>query len=443
MEDNYAYCTQMLKEPLQLEKLIGSGSQFEVEQSPFSAGDDDFNVDEMEESESDTGPDVDEEELASPWTQSFEELKKLMVPINANIFKRITREGHQDRGLVPDKARVAVRYSGYWEGENSPFDSSLMRRSKFYFETGAGCDVLEGLQAAVLTMRTYEKAEFIISYKLLFHEMGCPPRIKPRADGLFKIEVLHFTLIGDSDAFAAMSAVDRDKFVVVYPKALDMNMHGKDCVKRYRYRNAVTAFERAVSSLNYCRLADDEDERKQIALLITLNQNLMICYNKLHHPKRVCITMKALRRLTENKPSCKALFQEGCALSALGEYERARCIFMQAQAKQPGSTEISDKITDLDKTIKKYKEETQDIWTRALSAQKSKDVKEGTKCNPSLEKLVKEFGTSEKTSMGLLRGVYMNSDIEMLSKMAKEHKMKLTVSPIDENVLTLSKLNLK
>ncbi|XP_033251245.1 inactive peptidyl-prolyl cis-trans isomerase shutdown-like isoform X3 [Drosophila miranda] len=85
-----------------------------------------------------------------------------------------------------------------------------------------------------------------------------------------------------------------------------MHMHGKDWVKRFRYRNAVTAFERAVSSLNYCRLANDEDERKQIALLITLNQNLMICYNKLHNPKRVCITMKALRRLTENKPS-KAL----------------------------------------------------------------------------------------------------------------------------------------
>ncbi|XP_033251234.1 inactive peptidyl-prolyl cis-trans isomerase shutdown-like isoform X1 [Drosophila miranda] len=190
----------MLKEPLQLGKLVGSGSQFEVEQSPFGAGDDDFNVDEME--DCDNAPDVDEEELASPSTQSFEELKKLMEPINENIFKRITREGHQGRGLVPDKARVAVRYSGYWEGESSPFDSSLSRRTKFYFETGAGCDVLEGLQAAVLTMRPYEKAEFIMSYKLLFHEMGCPPRIKPRSDGLFKIEVLHFTLIGNSDAFA-------------------------------------------------------------------------------------------------------------------------------------------------------------------------------------------------------------------------------------------------
>ncbi|XP_034652753.1 inactive peptidyl-prolyl cis-trans isomerase shutdown [Drosophila subobscura] len=440
-EDNYAYCTQMLKEPLQLEKLVGPGSLFEVEQSPFSGGDDDFKVNEMDDSENCS--DVDEEELASPWTQSFEELKKLMVPINANIFKRVIREGQQDRGQVPDKARVAVRYSGYWEGESSPFDSSLMRHSKFYFETGAGCDVLEGLKAAVLTMRPYEMAEFIISYKLLFHEMGCPPRIKPRADGLFKIEVLHFTLIGDSDAFVAMSAADRDKFAVVYPKALDMYMHGKDCVKQYRYRNAVTAFERAVSSLNYCRLANDEEDRKQVDLLITLNQNLMICYNKLQHPKRVCIAMKALRSLTENKPSCKALYQEGCALSALGEYESARGIFMQAQAKQPDNKEINVKITDLDKIIKKYKEETQEIWTRALSAQKYKHLKEGTKCNPSLEKLLMAFGNSEKTSVGLLRGVYMNSDIEMLSKMAKEHKMKLSVSPINENALTLSKLNLR
>ncbi|XP_033251279.1 inactive peptidyl-prolyl cis-trans isomerase shutdown-like [Drosophila miranda] len=68
MADNFSYCTQMLKEPLQLGKLVGSGSQFEVEQSPFGAGDDDFNVDEME--DCDNAPDVDEEELAEVWCQT-------------------------------------------------------------------------------------------------------------------------------------------------------------------------------------------------------------------------------------------------------------------------------------------------------------------------------------------------------------------------------------
>ncbi|XP_033251266.1 inactive peptidyl-prolyl cis-trans isomerase shutdown-like [Drosophila miranda] len=103
---------------------------------------------------------------------------------------------------------------------------------------------------------------------------------------------------------------------------------------------------------------------------------------------------------------------------------------MQAQAKQPDNNEISAKITDLDKKIKKYKEASQDIWTRALSGQKFKEVKDETKCNPSVEELVKELETSEKSSVALLRGAYIKSDIVMLSKMAKEHKMKLTVSPI-------------
>jgi len=83
-----------------------------------------------------------------------------MSEIDENIYKRITRTGHVDREAVPNKARVSVRYSGYWEGETAPFDSSLLRGSKFVFETGQGT-VVEGLEVAVRSMRPYEQAEFI------------------------------------------------------------------------------------------------------------------------------------------------------------------------------------------------------------------------------------------------------------------------------------------
>ncbi|KAH8254089.1 hypothetical protein KR032_008333, partial [Drosophila birchii] len=428
---------------LLLSDLVDKGVEFEMD---MTQRDYDEESDEFEDCEDMPDPDA----LASPWLRPFDELRSLMQPIGEHIFKRIIRQGHEERDLVPDKARVSIRYSGYWEGVGAPFDSSLLRGTKFEFETGMEM-VLEGLEAAVRTMRPYEQAEFIISYKLLFRELGCPPRIKPKADGLFKVEVIDYTMIGDGQAVDDIPREDRDKFGVVYPKAQDLHLHGKDCVKRSRYRCAATSFEKAIDSLNYCRLANDEEERQQTALLLTLSQNLMVCYNKLGRPRRVCIVMKDVRRLTANDPPCKALFHEARALTTLGEYQRARKMLMQAHAKQPTNKEINDEIEALDKRINKYEEASRDLWSKALwgtkqSKEASVNAKEDTakaakekKFKQEIEELIKQFESSERPSMGLSRKIYSNAELEVFTDMVKGHNMKLTYSPIHEDLLTLSR----
>ncbi|KAH8384896.1 hypothetical protein KR093_011817, partial [Drosophila rubida] len=431
-------------------ELIGSGAQFEVDTA-------DVNNPLYEDSLFDDDDDINEEEiqtesLVSPWTKSFEELRQLMVPIDEHIYKRITREGVKDQGLVPDKARVSLRYSAYWEGQSAPFDSSMLRGTKFEFTTGSNV-VLEGLEAAVRTMYPYEQAEFIISYKLLFHEMGCPPRIKPRADGLFKIEVIGFALIGDQQSLENIAPEDRTKFSVVYPKAKDMHLHGKDCVKRGSYRSAVTAFENAISSLNYCRLADENDELKQTDLLITLYTNVMVCYNKLSKPQRACIAMKALRHLTRNQPSCKALFQEGRAMAALGEYDLARQAFVRAQSKQPNNKEISEEIIKMDERVRKYKQSMRDIWTRALSGKQQ--MEEETTVDNSGKTAqeqhfkrdfvaqLEEFDKSSLQSIHMSRKMYTDKEFDVLRLLATQRNYKLSLSPLDADQLTLAKLQIK
>lgn len=404
--------------------------------------------------EEDNDVDVEHEALVSPWTRSFDELRELMTPVGEHMYKRITRAGIKEKGLVPEKARVAVRYSGYWEGESAPFDSSLLRGTKFEFETGWNA-VLEGLETAVRTMYAYEQAEFIISYKLLFHELGCPPRIKPRADGLFRIEVIEFTLIGDENSLENIAPEDRTKFSIVYPKAQDMHLHGKDCVKRGSPRSAITAFENAIASLNYCRLADEKDEQKQTELLITLYTNLMLCYNKLNKPARVCIAMKALRTLTHNNPSCKALFHEGRALAALGEYERARQAFVQAQSKQPNNKEISEEIIKMEERVSKYKKSMQEIWTRALvgknKEEEKKDMDKITEPEGASQQQFKRdfesqldaFDMSPLKTINMSRKMYTDKEFEVLRLLATQRKMKLSMSPLDVDHLTLSKLQIK
>ncbi|TDG43308.1 hypothetical protein AWZ03_010280 [Drosophila navojoa] len=446
MEDTYNTNPQLLKEPLSFADLINAGTQFEVDTANYNnTAYDDFVVDDNDEDVDEEA--IDHEALVSPWTRSFEELRKLMTPVNEHIYKRITRAGIKEQGLVPDKARVALRYTAYWEGQTAPFDSSMLRGTKFEFETGQHM-VLEGLEAAVRTMRVYEQSEFIISYKLLFHEMGCPPRIKQRADGLFKIEIIEFTLIGDENSLEKIAPEDRNKFAVVFPKAQDMHLHGKDCVKRGSYRNAVAAFERAIASLNYCRLADEKDEIKQRDLLITLYTNLMVCNNKVNKPARVCIAMKALRRLTDNQPSCKALFQEGRALAALGDYEQARKSFVQAQAKQPNNKEISEEIIKVEQRVSKYKKSVREIWTRALgSAEQPEKKSEENVSNQQLkrdfESQLKEFNNSSLQSVNMSRKMYTDKEFDMLRLLATQFNMKLSLSPLDVDQLTLSKLQIK
>ncbi|XP_034478899.1 inactive peptidyl-prolyl cis-trans isomerase shutdown [Drosophila innubila] len=445
MEEKYQSSTQLLKKPLSFADLIEGGAQFEVDTADTNNAYDDNIIedDEIDEEE------IEHEALVSPWTRSFDELRELMTPIGEHIYKRITRAGVKDQGLVPEKARVSLRYSAYWEGQSAPFDSSMLRGTKFEFETGCN-KVIEGLEAAVCTMYTFEQAEFIISYKLLFHEMGCPPRIKPKADGLFKIEVIGFTLIGDQQSLENIAPEDRNKFSIVYPKAKDMHLHGRDCVKRGSYRNALGAFENAIASLNYCRLADEQDELKQKELLITLYTNVMCCNNKLARPAKVCIAMQALRHLTHNNPSCKALFHEGRALAALGEYKRAREAFLRAQAKEPNNKEISDEIINMEQRVSKYNESMRQMWSRAFSQKHKEETVKSTEENTANQQVkrdfqaqLEEFDKSSLQSIQLSRKVYTDHEFDVLRLLATQHSMKLSMSPLDVDQLTLSKLSIK
>ncbi|XP_037715395.1 inactive peptidyl-prolyl cis-trans isomerase shutdown [Drosophila subpulchrella] len=296
------------------------------------------------------------EAVPSPWTESLEKLRTEMNRIDEHIYKHITREGHEERDPVPPKARVSIRYRAYWEGESTAFKSSKLLE----FETG-GDMVLQGLETAVRTMRPYEKADFVISFEQLCGELGSPPLIKPKADGLFQVEVIDYSLIEENQ----IPEEERDKFYVVYPKAKDFYLEGKIWLRRYRYRNAETSFQKAIDFLKTCRMTDSEEKRQQNDLLINLFQGLMVCYNSLNRPKCACTTMKELRLLTGNQPSWRALYQEGRALTILGDYDRARISYKRAQKKQPDNQDIEDEITKITKRINNLEVAKRELWERA------------------------------------------------------------------------------
>ncbi|XP_016979704.1 inactive peptidyl-prolyl cis-trans isomerase shutdown [Drosophila rhopaloa] len=299
--------------------------------------------------------DVDYKAVPSPWTGSLDELRDRMNLIDGHIYKRTTREGHVERDPVPEKVRVSIRYRGYWEGDDAAFQSAKLRE----FETG-GDMVLKGLEAAVRTMRPYEKADFVISKELLFEEMGSSSHIKPKSDGLFQVEVIDYSPIADIE----IPMEERDKFHVVYPQAKDLYKKGKIWVKRLRYPNAVTAFQEATKSLKTCRIANADEKRQQTDLLILLSLGLMICYNNRGKPKWSCNVMKDVRRLTGNNPPWRTLFQEGRALAELGEYERALNSYKEALKKQTDNEYIKEEIISITKRITNLQKDRRDLWHR-------------------------------------------------------------------------------
>ncbi|XP_075154303.1 inactive peptidyl-prolyl cis-trans isomerase shutdown-like [Haematobia irritans] len=449
MEEKASVCN-FLKDPLSINDLITSGTSFEINTN-FDEGFtnviyDELNLGSDDELDDDSKNPIDQSTLVSPWTKPFEELKLHMQQLNPYMWKKVTKTGDENEPVVPiTNTRACIRYNAYWEGEGAPFDSSFLRGSSYSFYTGRN-EVLEGLENAVCTMHKGENAQFLISYHLLFREMGCPPRVKPKADGLFIIELVGYNLVGDIDADEQIPEEDRNKYSVVIDKVKEIHLKALDFFSQGMHRNACRAFEKALDLLKFSRLSNEEEEKEQTAFLLKLYTNLAVCYIKVNAPAKTCIMCKEIRHLTNNKPSCKALFQEGRALLMLGEYERARGHLIKAQHMEPHNADISRELKLLEERYKSYKENEQKMWTKAMGLLKNarnEPVKPSDEDLNELEqemlKLLRNFKDDEKQKDLKLPAGLTNSEIETLDELAKRLELKLTLDTLDNTLYTIKK----
>lgn len=125
----------------------------------------------------------DNEDLAkylNPCKTTFGDMKKEMSEILRGIWKKIVKPAEENSPLVDlNRYRVSIRYNMYQEGDEEPFDSNFL--------TGKECVIdilnyakqapLEGFIEALNTMQVGEQSLFIITYKKMFKEMGCEPRV--------------------------------------------------------------------------------------------------------------------------------------------------------------------------------------------------------------------------------------------------------------------------
>uniref|UniRef100_A0A240PJX4 peptidylprolyl isomerase n=1 Tax=Anopheles atroparvus TaxID=41427 RepID=A0A240PJX4_ANOAO len=416
----------VLKTPISLGDLLNGGSGFQID-TEFR----DNNRSEEVFMEDDYGSaDEDEEEykvLLTPWTRSFDELRQEMEQRSEFLYKRVIKKGVGEP-LTGNK-RVTIEYNGFFENEVKPFDSTTLRNTPFRFILGSA-EVLPGLDDAVQTMCVSEEAQFLISYKLLFGEVGCPPRVKPKADGLFVIKLISFTDVGDADALSKLDSKERRSYAVVKEKVAEIRNYAKDCFKRNILPNAIHKYLEAIDTLLMCELKDEEEQKEQQATLVSLYTSLAVCYNRKEQPKDACRMVNEVRQICDINQHAKILYQEGKALHKLGEYDRSQKSLLRAQQLQPEDESIKKALKTLNASSQKHRQLEKSIWSRALGMVNTKQDEisdEQKKFIDGVRQSVNVFLEDDSCSIMPLPERLSQQELSIVQELADAFKLKLTV----------------
>lgn len=120
--------------------------------------------------------------------------------------------------------------------------------------------------------------------------------------------------------------------------------------KNNNFSAAIQLFRKAVFMLHKCRLADENEEKKQEKMLKKLYTNLAISYNATKQPLKACIACNELNRLDSLWNNGKVLFQNAKALRMIGQFDSAEKRLRRAIKLCPDSTELKDEYNLLDRT---------------------------------------------------------------------------------------------
>ncbi|KOB51858.1 Peptidyl-prolyl cis-trans isomerase, partial [Operophtera brumata] len=240
-------------------------------------------------------------DLIGESVRDFNKLAKKTTTIDSNGFvkKLILEEG----GGMPidEDCTIYVAFSAYWENENEPFDEVDLK------DVG----ILPGLEMALKTMLVGELSLFLFSHEVMYGEMGIPPRIRAAAQCVFYIKLLKSILTPKQ---GKLNLSESNMFQRVHKEVKMLYSSGAVLYKSMNLPLAANLFNKAVTMLHKCRLADEAEEKIQEKLLKKLYLNLAVCYNKLRVPLKACIACNELNRLNNLWNNSKALFQNAKAL---------------------------------------------------------------------------------------------------------------------------------
>lgn len=271
---------------------------------------------------------------------------------DGGVKKKVLKHGLECTGSVPNRATITIHYSLYLEGQDEPYDSSILRGKceRYILDDG---QLLPGLEIAIKSMKKNEQSEFLISSAYGFGEFGCPPRIPPKSDIRAHIELLDFVEEGQAQALLNMPPTERSKrhtFADVMKIVAKEHVEGNEYVKKREYKLAARKYVNACKLLEEVDLKDDKEEDAQKRLLKKLWLNRSYCYLKINHPKQACVVLQ--QTISEFPREAKALYRMGKAKKLLANYDESRRYFLKALALRPDDDDIGRELAMIDRQLK-------------------------------------------------------------------------------------------
>ncbi|XP_037515888.1 inactive peptidyl-prolyl cis-trans isomerase FKBP6 [Rhipicephalus sanguineus] len=318
---------------------------------------------------------------------------------DGGVQKEVVRQG--TGRLVPEKCVVILHYNAYVsENESEPFDSTWLRNQP------QRCSLDElmvpGLAIAVRSMRRGEECRVVVSPKYGFGDMGCQPRIPPRATLVYELTLLNFI---ETEFDGDMDSLEHDDyrqlpFDVVYEMCCRKHRNGNRFYEADDYASAARCYAAAAKALEWTQAAvASKDE-----LLVKLYANQAQCALRMRNAK---LAVACARRALQRDPNCaKALYRCAVGLRMLGEFEEAAELQRQAYALAPNSSHIGHELCALNRGLFNQKQEVTQLcrnMMRALGTDGS--VSEERQANKRRERLVIEQSVEPLTRLVIRKAV--------------------------------------
>lgn len=381
--------TIKLQNPIKIDSsLLEKPIMFTLDQNQMMDSVDDNLIDDDE-------MDADVKPKATPWLDSFDELKATMVKIpNYKIYKRTVVEGNGDV-MGRRKCRIQWSYSMFMEREENSYDSSYGIKTNMYDE------LFEGIWYALETMRKGEESHFIIGYELMFGEFGHVAgnvKIKPKADILLVAKLVNFREIGSENACDELTSDQLLKFGLVKAKVVEMQKKIMDLCRKGEWHRAVQVNLQILQRLQFCDVENDDELKKKDQLFAEVYEKLIECYVKVENYKEAIENVTNLRKISNIDENINVLVNEAIARSKIDDnYNRSIGLLRKAQQLDPHNERVNNTLNDIQQARDKYKNEMKGFLQRAFQLKPQPKV---IKVNGDRDNVTNIMATFAKLDIG-------------------------------------------
>jgi tetratricopeptide (TPR) repeat protein len=282
----------------------------------------------------------------NPCLNNFRKFRDVnMKPIDGGmIYKKILNAGYYDQIEISDLI-VKYEYDLYIENSKVPFDSNIITK-KFGIMDEENSN-LPGIVFALMSMRYKEQALFWISHELMYGMLGMCNKIPPKSDIVARLRIAKLFSSDGKEIIPKLKPIEKClKF------AQEARCKGKNLFDKGDFESAAVIFEKAIDSLERAHLNSVDEEMEAKEMLISFYLNICICYNKMQKPKKTCLAMKQLERLSSIASNGRALYAKAKALLMLEDFDLAEKFFKLALKIEPNNKNILAALDEIPKRKK-------------------------------------------------------------------------------------------